>query len=296
MKCNNKKGAFSALLVFCALIFTLTACNSTAPSSSGEASGGDSSSSQPANRLEAIKARGYLEVATEPYFAPNEFIDSTKNGEVVGSDIELAKRIADRLGVELRVVPLEFTAVLSSVTEGKYDMAISSLAYMPSRAEAMELSKGYYVNPEQKGYGLLVRAEDADQYQSFDDFQGKTIACQSGSLQEMFVTDQMSGLKEVVRVSSSTDAYLMVSEGKADAAACSIASAELYTGANEGLATLDFKFYFDPQYDGTRVGIPKGETELLDAVNQVIDEVVESGEYEEWYAQYTEYAKTLGIE
>ena len=289
MKSNIVTKALSAFLVCCTLLASLSGCASS-PSSSSEGS------SQPANRLEAIKERGYLEVATEPYFAPNEFIDSTKDGEIVGSDIELAQRIADSLGVELRIIPLEFTAVLSSVTEGKYDLAISSLAYMPSRAEAMELSKGYYVNPEQKGYGLLVPADQADNYESFEDFAGKTIACQSGSLQEMFVTEQMSDLKEVVRVSSSTDAYLMVSEGKADAAACSIASAELYTGANPGLAILDFKFYFDPQYDGTRVGVPKGETELLEAVNKVIDEVVESGEYDQWHAQYTEYAKSLGIQ
>ncbi|MDR3085574.1 MAG: transporter substrate-binding domain-containing protein, partial [Christensenellaceae bacterium] len=81
-------------------------------------------SGEPANRLEAIKARGYLEVATEPYFAPNEYIDPTKpeGQQIVGSDIDLAQRIADELGVELRIVPLEFTAVLASITEKKYDM------------------------------------------------------------------------------------------------------------------------------------------------------------------------------
>ena len=74
-----------------------------------------------ANRLEQIQARGYIEVATEPYFAPCEFIDPAKEGDekYVGADIELAKLIAETLGVECRIVPLEFTAVLSSVTEGK---------------------------------------------------------------------------------------------------------------------------------------------------------------------------------
>ena len=82
-----------------------------------------------ANRLEQIQARGYIEVATEPYFAPCEFIDPAKEGDekYVGADIELAELIAETLGVECRIVPLEFTAVLSSVTEGKYDMAISAV-------------------------------------------------------------------------------------------------------------------------------------------------------------------------
>jgi len=96
------------------------------------------------NRLDAIKERGYLEVVMEPYFAPFEFIDPSKEGQeqYVGSDVEFAKYIADKFGVELRIVPLEFGAVLSSITEGKYDLAISALAYTPARVEAMNMSKG----------------------------------------------------------------------------------------------------------------------------------------------------------
>ena len=125
---------------------------------------GSNTQTKAANRLEEIQQRGYIEVATEPYFAPNEFIDSSKSGDeqYVGSDIEMAKYIADKLGVELKIVPLEFAAVLSSVTEGKYDLAISALAYTPERAEAMNLSNGYYFDDEEDGYGLLVREEDVD--------------------------------------------------------------------------------------------------------------------------------------
>jgi len=252
------------------------------------------------NRLEAIKERGYLEVATEPYFAPNEFIDASKPAgeQVIGSDIELARRIAERLGVELKIVALEFSAVLSSVTTGKYDMAISALAYMPSRAEAMELSKAYYINPNSEGYSLMVREEDADQYKAFSDFDGKKIVCQSGSLQELYATTQMdtSKLADIARVSATTDGYLMVSEKKVDAAVCAVANAKLYCEANPGLTVLtDLRFQEDEEFSGTRVGIPKGETELLDLVNSVIDEVVESGEYLQWYTEYQEYAAKLGV-
>ena len=70
-----------------------------------------------ANRLEEIQERGYIEVATEPYFSPYEFIDPSKSGDAmyVGSDIELAHHIADSLGVECHIVPLEFSAVLAGV-------------------------------------------------------------------------------------------------------------------------------------------------------------------------------------
>ena len=95
------------------------------------------------NRLNEILERGYIEIATEPYFAPNEFIDPTKSGEeaYTGSDVELAKYIGEALGVEVRLKPMDFTSVLGSITTGKYDLAISALAYTPARAETMNLSK-----------------------------------------------------------------------------------------------------------------------------------------------------------
>ena len=97
------------------------------------------------NRLNDILERGYIEIATEPYFAPNEFIEPTKSGEdaYTGSDIELAKFIGESRGVEVRLKPMDFTSVLGSITTGKYDLAISALAYTPARAETMNLSKGY---------------------------------------------------------------------------------------------------------------------------------------------------------
>lgn len=102
------------------------------------------------NRLNEILERGYIEIATEPYFAPNEFIDPTKSGEeaYTGSDVELAKYIGEALGVEVRLKPMDFTSVLGSITTGKYDLAISALAYTPARAETMNLSKGYYFGDE----------------------------------------------------------------------------------------------------------------------------------------------------
>lgn len=281
------------LSILCAVVFTLFALSACTPANNtGEAK----------NRLEQIKERGYIEVATEPYFAPNEFIDPTKTGDdkYVGSDIEFAKLIAERLGVELRIIPLEFSAVLSSITEGKYDIAISALAYTTERAENMELTDGYYFNPNSQGYSLLVREEDAGLYSSLDDFAGKKVVCQSGSIQEAFATSQMDveALDELLRVSSTTDGYLMVSEGKADAAVCSVANAELYCEANPGLTTLKdaVKFESDPAFDGTRAGIPKGETELLEFVNEIIAELLESGQYVQWYDYYAEYARSLGIE
>lgn len=258
------------------------------------------SDSESGSRLADILERGYIEVATEPYFAPNEFIDPSKQGDdkYVGADIELARYIAEQLGVECRIVPLDFESVLSGITEGKYDLAISALAYTPARAEAMELSKGYYFDDETALYGLMVRTEDLETIKNADDLADKTIVVQSGSLQEMFANEQVPAYKELKRVSATTDGFLMVQEEKADAVITEKTTAQLYIDANDGCGMTivpDFAFTVDESTQGTRIGITKGETELLEKVNEIIDGVVDEGTFAAWYEEYKEYARSLGL-
>ena len=280
-----------AILLALAMVFSMAACSSGGGDSSGDAA-------EPANRLEAIKARGYIEMATEPYFAPYEFIDSTKSGDeqYQGLDIELGKYIAEKLGVELRIVPLEFSAVLASITEGKYDFAASALAYSPGRAENMNMSKGYRFSDEVASYGFLVREDMIDSIKTADDTADLVLVTQSGSVQEGFVNDQISKYKEFKLVSSMTDGFLMVAEGKADACACDINNGQLYADANGGLAIAPFRFVVDESTQGTRVGIPKGEDELTAFIDQCIDELRAEGTIDKWYDEYSDYARTLGVD
>ena len=252
-------------------------------------------------RLAKIKEAGKLPVATEPYFAPQEFIDPSLTGQdqYVGADMEFAKLIAERMGVELEIVPLEFTAVQASVAEGKYDLAISALAYTPGRAGAMELSKGYHLSGESSLYGIIIRNEDAENIKSVDDLADRTIITQSGSLQEALANENIPKYKEFKRVSSMQDAFLAVQEGKADAAVIDRENAMLYIQNNPGCDMMvvdEIAFKLDEVYDGTRVGTEKGEIQLMYFVNGVIDEMLEQGLYEKWFEEYAEYAGRLGVE
>ena len=122
-----------AILLAAVLALACTAC-------------GGSKNGETKDRLAQIKEKGYIELCTEPYFAPYEYVDPNKSGEdqYQGMDIEVARYIADKLGVDLKITALDFTAVLAGVADGKYDFAISAIAYAPSRAEAMRLSDVYY--------------------------------------------------------------------------------------------------------------------------------------------------------
>ena len=246
--------------------------------------------------LEEIKAQGYIELCTEPYFAPFEFVDPSKTGDdqYVGVDIEIAKYIAEKIGVELRIVPLDFTAVLAGIADGKYDMAISAIAYSPSRAEAMRLSNVY--KPNSGGYGFLTRTEDVDKYSSVEDLKDAVVITQSGSVQESLYNQNVKACKEFKLVANMTDGYLAVAEGKADVCICSTESAQLYAEANGGLAVPDFRFEVDPNMHRTVVAMPlKGSESLLEVVNEAIAELNAQGKIDQWNEEYTAYAAQLGI-
>ena len=269
------------LLCFC-LLLCCTAC--AAPRHQTE------------DRLQAIQKRGYLEVCTEPYFAPFEFVDTTKSGDAqyVGMDMELARYLAQKLGVELRIVSLEFSALLTGISEGKYDMAISALAYSPARAENMNLSQGYYFGDDD--YGFLVRQGEENVYNSAESLRDAVVVTQSGSVQETLFREQVKTCGEFKLVSSMTDGFLMVSEGKADVCICSKASAKLYAEANGGLAIPDFSFSVDESLSGVRVGMPLGADSLTEFVNACIEELQAQGQLEQWHQEAVEYAAGLGLE
>ena len=271
-----------AMLLALAMILSCAAC------------GG--SSKAKGDLLEEIKAQGYIELCTEPYFAPFEFVDPSKTGDdqYVGVDIEIAKYIAEKIGVELRIVPLDFTAVLAGIADGKYDMAISAIAYSPSRAEAMRLSNVY--KPNSGGYGFLTRTEDVDKYSSVEDLKDAVVITQSGSVQESLYNQNVKACKEFKLVANMTDGYLAVAEGKADVCICSTDSAQLYADANGGLAVPDFRFEVDPNMNGTVVAMPlKGSESLLEVVNEAIAELNAQGKIDQWNEEYTAYAAQLGI-
>ena len=271
-----------ALVLALAMILSCAAC------------GG--SSKAKGDLLEEIKAQGYIELCTEPYFAPFEFVDPSKTGDdqYVGVDIEIAKYIAEKIGVELRIVPLDFTAVLAGIADGKYDMAISAIAYSPSRAEAMRLSNVY--KPNSGGYGFLTRTEDVDKYSSVEDLKDAVVITQSGSVQESLYNQNVKACKEFKLVANMTDGYLAVAEGKADVCICSTESAQLYAEANGGLAIPDFRFEVDPNMNGTVVAMPlKGSESLLEVVNEAIAELNAQGKIDQWNEDYTAYAAQLGI-
>ena len=112
-------------------------------------------------------AEGKLTVGTSPDFAPYEFyhIDENDNAQLAGFDIALAQRIADDLGLELEVVPIDFGGILTELQSGNIDLGISGFSPTPERAETFDFSDLYYTG----GQAFCVKMDNKDSYESFDE-------------------------------------------------------------------------------------------------------------------------------
>ena len=246
-------------------------------------------------RLGRIRNAGKLTVATSPDYPPQEFIDDTREGQAryVGADMELARRIAERMGVELEIVPMEFAEVLSAIAEGKYDLAISALSFTSGRAAILEMSKGYYYSGEPATSGVLIREESAGDIRQVSDLAGRDIVAQSGSLQETMAAENIIYYRKFRRLATYEDVYQAVLTGKADAGVVDVGNARVYIEGHPGCGlTIAEGIFFSlqPEYQGDRVAAKKGDIPLIYFVNGVIDELLESGQYNEWYEQYADYS------
>lgn len=273
---KKMKKLFCAALAAAMLMATMSGCGSSQ------------------NRLEKIKESGKLVLATSPDFAPLEFEDlSSGEAQYVGSDIELAKYIAEKLGVELEISAMDFSAVQAAIPSGQADIAISGFARTEERAQNLELSTPFNIT-EDGGQTVLVAKGQGANYTAAEDFSGLQIGAQNGSLQYNLVSSQLPEDVEIVPVGSLNDGVLMLETGKIDALASDLSNAELLLESHDGIETTDFMFEYSSE--GNVAAVKKGETELIEAVNEIIEEVNELGLYEQWKDEATELAKSLGLE
>ena len=273
---KKMKKLFCAALAAAMLMATMSGCGSSQ------------------NRLEKILESGKLVLATSPDFAPLEFEDlSSGEAQYVGSDIELAKYIAEKLGVELEISAMDFSAVQAAIPSGQADIAISGFARTEERAQNMELPTPFNIT-EDGGQTVLVAKGQGANYTTAEDFSGLQIGAQNGSLQYNLVSSQLPDDVEIVPVGSLNDGVLMLETGKIDALASDLSNAELLLESHDGIETTDFMFEYSSE--GNVAAVKKGETELIEAVNEIIEEVNELGLYEQWKDEATELAKSLGLE
>lgn len=252
--------------------------------------------------LKSVLDSGVLTIATSPDYPAAEFV--TEDGTVYGSEMMLAKYVADCLGVDLAIETMEFSGTFAAVDTGKVDMAFSGYGWKADRAEQYELTVGYVGEDEEdstSNHTLITTVENEGKFNSLADFVGTHIYAQAASLQEMYVEDQIltldpDGTTTLELVSTLDQAVLGLQAGKCDVIALDEDTAKQYVATSDGKFVLTgvlFDMSLYEEYEGNVALAKKGETSLINVVNKIIEFVNEKNYYFDMYEVAKEQA---GIE
>ena len=210
-------------------------------------------------------------VVTEAGFPPYEFYD---DNEIVGVDIEIAKKIAEKLGKELEIKDVDFDAIINEVKTGKGDFGVG-LSITEERLEEVDFSIEYDISEQ------VVIVKKDSLITKIEDLNGKKVAVQLGTIADIELTENYPEV-EVVQHKK----YLLAVEDlladKVDAIVFDEVPANETVKENENLKILDEELLQD-KYG---IAVQKGNTELLNAINEVLKEMVETGKIEEYKIKY----------
>ena len=247
----------------------LSGCSNNAASSAAASSVASSAASSEAASTSAVAGElttveaGKLTMATNATFPPYEM--TTDSGEFEGIDIDTAKAIADKLGLELQIDDMDFDAALLSVQQGKADIVMAGVTVTDERKAVMDFSDSYAT-----GIQSIIVPEGSD-IASPDDLAGKKIGTQRGTTGYIYCSDDF-GDDAVVAYDNGLTAVQALNNGQVDAVVIDNAPAKEYVAANPGLKVLDTS-YAEEDY---AIGMAKGSS-LEAAVNAALEELKADG-------------------
>ena len=278
-------------------LFVLCACGTAASSpAAGPVSDAAPTEASAASNgvLNEIKASGELHITLSPDFAPMEFIDSSKDGQeqYVGLDVFLAKYIADYIGVELVIEPMSFDACQTAVYTASVPMSVSGYVWTEERAESYEISDYYYDGDNKIEPVILIRTADAEKYTSSEDFNGVDVGAQNASLQMQLVTSQLPDANPVA-VGDVGTGVLELQNGSIEALAVAKGNAEIIMDANPDLVLCPWEFTITEETEAFVILITKGETALLNVVNEALAKAYSEGMYGTWHDEAVALAKVV---
>ncbi|MBR0576473.1 transporter substrate-binding domain-containing protein [Proteiniclasticum sp. BAD-10] len=285
---NNGWKKITALALMAVSLIAFTACGQkAAPAQTPAETAVETPAQTPAEAptpLEALKAKGTLVLGTSADYPPYEF-HAVINGqdEIVGFDIEIGKKIAEELGLELVIKDMKFDGLLAALDQGTIDIIIAGMSPTPERAENVDFSNIYYESTQT----IVVKAADKDSYVDAASLAGKRLGVQKGAIQETIAAEQFPDA-EAVALGKVTDLIIALTSGRIDAAIIELPVAKSAVKANPELFVSAIDVPEDSK--GTAIALKKNSGDYLDAVNAILKKLGEEGLIEKFVAEATELA------
>ena len=220
------------------------------------------------------KDENQLVMVTEAGFAPYEYYE---NGEVVGVDVDIAREIAKHLGKTLVVKDIAFDSIINEVKTGKADFGAAGISYSEDRAKNVDFSINYAVSKQ------VVIVNNNSSITNVNGISNKKIAVQLGSIADTFVTERYKNAN-VVRQKKYLAAIEDLKTGKVDCVVMDELPAKEIVSKNEGIKILDGSL----TNDSYGMIVKKGNKELLDAINTVLQNLKDEGKIDEFIIKHTE--------
>ena len=212
--------------------------------------------------------KGKLIMSTNASFPPYEM--TTDNGGFEGIDVEIAQAIAKKLKLELVIDDMDFDAALLAVQQGKSDMVMAGVSVTEERKLVMDFSNSYAT-----GVQVVIVKEGSDV--TMDNLGEKRIGCQRGTTGYIYASDTPEnggyGEDHVTAYDNGASAVQALKNNQVDCVIIDKAPAQEYVKANPGLTLLEGN-WVEEQY---AIGLPKGNTELVKAVNDALAELIADG-------------------
>ncbi|MBO9353396.1 transporter substrate-binding domain-containing protein [Bordetella petrii] len=236
-----------------------------------------------ADQLDTIKERGTLICATLTNTEPLGFQDP-ETRQTVGFDVDTCAAIAKHLGVKLEHRGLSVEARIPELSLGRVDVVAAALGYTADRAKQIDFTASHYQVPIK----LLVKTSSP--IQKFADLDGKKISATKGSSPEYFAR-KVIPTATVMTFQDPPSAFMALQQNKVSALALSKPAGMRYVQETGGkIRFLEESLYWEP----TALGVKKGETRLLAAVNDALASMEKDGEidalWNKWYGPQTKFA------
>jgi len=224
-------------------------------------------------------AKKILKVGTSPDFPPFEFINETTN-EIVGIDIDLIKLVAKRIGYEVEIVSIDFEGLIPALQAGQIDVIASGMTITEERKKVVDFTIPYW----EADQAIIVVKGSTFRPANLSDLAGKKVGVQTGTTAESLVNDYVSSTGTQIDVRSYTSYILAVQDlinGRIDAVVVDTPVAQtlsrMYNVEISGVIETGEKYGF---------AVRKGNTELLNALNSALQEVLSSPDWSQIIAKY----------
>lgn len=224
------------------------------------------------NSLNSIKEKGKFILGLDDSFPPMGFRD--ENNEIVGFDIDLAKEVTSRMGVELVVQPISWDSKEMELNSGNIDCIWNGMSINDDRKEAMNLSEAYLRND------MVFVVLDSSAYNSQADLAGKKVAVQNGSsAQEILEGSEFKGQAgEIIGYDDNVTAFMDLDANGVDAVFLdSVVANYFITSKNKPYRILSDVLY-EEEY---AIGFRKNDQALRDEVQKILSEMKADGKIDE---------------